>query len=52
MKHYFVQHPEYSVFVAGTKINTEPLPLQDAQNLANALEANGYDYVAVKWEAN
>jgi hypothetical protein len=48
----FKQEPEWSVWVGGVEVNDYLMRLQDAQNLANKYEAEGYTDVAVRQESN
>ena len=46
----FVQEPEWSVWVGGVEVNDHYLRLQEAQDLANKYEAEGYTDVALRKE--
>ena len=47
----FIQQPEWSVWVGGIEVNDHLLRLQDAQDMANSYEAEGYSDVALRQEA-
>lgn len=47
----FVQEPVWSVWVGGVEVNDYLMRLQDAQDLANEYEADGYTDVALRQEA-
>lgn len=46
----FTQKPEWSVWVGGVEVNDHYLRLQEAQDLANKYEAEGYTDVALRKE--
>jgi hypothetical protein len=46
----FKQEPEWSVWVGGSEVNDYLLRLQDAQDLANSYEREGYTDVALRQE--
>lgn len=46
----FTQEPEWSVWVGGVEVNDHYLRLQEAQDLANKYEAEGYTDVALRKE--
>ena len=46
----FIQEPEWSVWVGGSEVNDYLLRLQDAQDLANSYEREGYTDVALRQE--